>query len=777
MPDERAVEVGQLSQPVQTDSSQATVGYFEPHQLADLSKSGRLYLVADDVSGTAAGQVASRYAVQKILHSFYTTDTPDPEGRLLAVIRQANADIFERNKQYPERRPMATSLVAALIHGHKLFVANVGDSRVYVVWDQDIERLTPDTAPVASPQAEEGPTPRTTPPERLISDKTESPPESSARTPHQRVPQGLGLDKTVNVDTFSRRLFAGDIVVLCSGGLTGYVTEAEIAQTITRHPPEQAIRRLINLAGQRGQRDHIAISVTRILSSPAATRPPAPMTLPSAPKWSDLETPTKPGRPPPAKPTLPSPTQTAPMPGVKPRPTRPLDTGQEWRRKRWPIWALILLLLLCLCLTPWLTWRYLISPEMIASVPFLSEVEPIIRDGAEALGLDLAEAEIESTATAQSEPVTPSPTADTPAPPTGTLVAENNSPLPTPETTFVSPVSTPTGAPDQAVSPTAVPPSVEPTPPTPSPTPAPTIVLPPDCVSKARFGRDVTVPDGTKFAPAEAFEKVWLLQNAGDCPWGPGYTVRFIDGDLMGTNSQAPILEVVPPDTNGEISVPMIAPAIPGQYRGEWQLYDLTGEPFGPEIYLEIEVVPPDPSQIDQSSLTTLYDFIEKAGEATWSSDEVAYRLAETDISETLKLPAPRGLVVRGGAQLRGNVASEGKVLLTYPHQELGFIEGTYPVDIPLQPTDALAATVGFIKLSILSDDGVTFEVIFEPADGSEQVILSRTVLYKDSPVTELQPLVGIEPGQTGTFTLRVLGGQSLSQDWAVWIDLRLIRP
>ena len=129
-----------------------------------------------------------------------------------------------------------------------------------------------------------------------------------------------------------------------------------------------------------------------------------------------------------------------------------------------------------------------------------------------------------------------------------------------------------------------------------------------------------------------------------------------------------------------------------------------------------------------------------------------------------------------GPALLRGNVESDGDVLLTYPDRTAGFIEGSYTVGIPLQPTDALAATLGFIKLSILSDDGVTFEVIFTPSDGSEQVILSRTVQYGDSPVTEIQLLTNIAPGQTGTFTLRVLGGESLSRDWAVWIDLRLVR-
>ena len=76
-----------------------------------------------------------------------------------------------------------------------------------------------------------------------------------------------------------------------------------------------------------------------------------------------------------------------------------------------------------------------------------------------------------------------------------------------------------------------------------------------------------------------------------------------------------------------------------------------------------------------------------------------------------------------------------------------------------------------------MSDDGVIFEVVFTPDDGSEGVqILSTNVQYQDSPVSDIVPLTGIESGQTGTFTVRVLGGDSLSRDYAVWIDLRLVR-
>lgn len=775
MTDERAVEAGQMSRQANVDLPQAdTIGRFEPNQLPRLTDDGRLYVVADGVSGSVSGQIAAQYAVKKVLHRFYTLTTPDPQARLLEVIQETNKDIFDHNLQQPEKRPMATALMAALIHNNKLFVANVGDSRVYVIWDQDIERLDSQSEPPASARAENTDDVQTQAkmPAPELPAMVETPEEEPAKpeVPPASVPsppQGLGLESQVEIETYTRRLFAGDVVLLCTGGLSGYVTEKEIARAITQHGPEQAIQRLLALAAQRGSRDHLALSATRVLSSPVIAPAATPKPVPLAPKWSDWDTTPKPTRPvqtPPMAQTSKLAAPAASQPKTDEASSSLLD--DDGPQRRWPMFAGGALVLIVLCAMAWLVGRLLLPAELLASIPLFGEDESAIFE--QEVVQNALEPESSDQAGSTADETGPAPEADV------TLAAESSSPLPTPETNFVSPVSTPAAASEQ---PTA---TTVPTPantPTPSPTPLPTIEVPAGCENRARFVRDVNVEDGTQFAPAEPFEKTWLLENAGDCPWGPGYTVRLIEGDRMGVENTVPLVEVTQPDGNGEITVPMIAPAAAGAYRGDWQLYDLNGEAFGPKFYLEIEVTAPDASSLAESDLTTLYDFLANAGEATWTSGEVAYPLQESAINETMDLPAPKGLIVRGPAQLRGNADSQSDVLLTYPHQELGFIEGRYDVDQPLQPTDALAATVGFIKESILSDDGVTFEVVFTASDGSEQVILSRLVQYQDSPATEIQPLVGIQPGQTGSFTLRVLGGDSPRQDWAVWIDVRLIRP
>jgi hypothetical protein len=303
----------------------------------------------------------------------------------------------------------------------------------------------------------------------------------------------------------------------------------------------------------------------------------------------------------------------------------------------------------------------------------------------------------------------------------------------------------------------------------------PTIALPAGCTNRARFAGDVTVEDGTQFAPGEPFDKAWSVTNYGTCPFGGGYVVRFVDGDLMGALAEAPV-PFVEPESTGMITVSMVAPDLPGVYRGNWQMVGLDGEPFGPELYLEIEVVP-GIVRVDESEVTTLYDFVANATQASWSAAGTAYTVAAAPIDRSLVIPDPQGIVVVGPAELRGDTVSPGNVLMTHPHLELGFIQGTYPITIPLQSTDALLGSLGLPKAAAINDDGVTFEVSFKPAEGPDQLLFSKSVKYEDSPVVVRQALTTVQPNQSGAFILRVKGGDSLSYDWATWIDLRLVRP
>jgi hypothetical protein len=109
--------------------------------------------------------------------------------------------------------------------------------------------------------------------------------------------------------------------------------------------------------------------------------------------------------------------------------------------------------------------------------------------------------------------------------------------------------------------------------PTASPTPA--------CSLRAQFVADVTVPDGTMFAPGTAFTKTWRLRNAGDCEWGRGFSLVFVDGAPMSGTSPLPLPQTVAPDATVDASVNLVAPSAFGRQRGEWMLQDPQGHRFG----------------------------------------------------------------------------------------------------------------------------------------------------------------------------------------------------
>ncbi len=148
-------------------------------------------------------------------------------------------------------------------------------------------------------------------------------------------------------------------------------------------------------------------------------------------------------------------------------------------------------------------------------------------------------------------------------------------PEPTPATGTTPPPATP--APPSAAPPTEAPPE-------------PTTAA--GCTLGARWVADVTVPDNTPFAPGTAFVKTWRIRNSGTCNWEPGTQLVFVSGNPMG----GPAAVSVPATAAGaqtDISVNLTAPAVPGTYRGNWQLQAPDGTRFGAVIWVQIVVPGP----------------------------------------------------------------------------------------------------------------------------------------------------------------------------------------
>lgn len=98
---------------------------------------------------------------------------------------------------------------------------------------------------------------------------------------------------------------------------------------------------------------------------------------------------------------------------------------------------------------------------------------------------------------------------------------------------------------------------------------------------RGEFLADVSIPDGTVFAPNLPFQKTWRVKNSGQTTWTPEYVLVFIDGDLMGAEPAVPLPETVEPGKTTEITVDMVSPPNPGKYRGYWKMRNAAGQVFG----------------------------------------------------------------------------------------------------------------------------------------------------------------------------------------------------
>jgi protein phosphatase len=207
-----------------------------------------LFMVADGMGGARAGEIASRmcaeaFAEVDIVH------TP-PADALRATIRTANARILERSRTDPEAAGMGTTVTAALMDDDgTITFAHVGDSRAYLLRDGSLQRLSDDHSLVGE----------------LVRKGELSEVEAEHHPQRSVITRALGTDDSVDVDTFTVRAKAGDVVLLCSDGLNTMVPEGTIADLLAAPDPVATIaRNLVRAALAGGGEDNVTAIVFRI---------------------------------------------------------------------------------------------------------------------------------------------------------------------------------------------------------------------------------------------------------------------------------------------------------------------------------------------------------------------------------------------------------------------------------------------------------------------------------------------------------------------------------
>ena len=222
-----------------------------------------LFVLSDGMGGEVHGEIASAMAVETVVKHCRDADS-NPAAQVIGAVQPhwsartkhlatavhlANRTIFKAAEKNPDHRGMGATLTAAWIHGAKLSIAHVGDSRAYLLRSGSLLQLTRDHSLVAE-QVRRG--------ILTVAEAEESNMQSVLL-------RALGAQAAIEVDAEEHILFPRDVLLLCSDGLTRLVTEPEIAGTLQAETdPARAAEKLVALANERGGPDNITVLTVRL---------------------------------------------------------------------------------------------------------------------------------------------------------------------------------------------------------------------------------------------------------------------------------------------------------------------------------------------------------------------------------------------------------------------------------------------------------------------------------------------------------------------------------
>ena len=223
-----------------------------------------LLAVADGMGGHAKGEEASKIALNAISRSVIPdllNDTPFTE-LLEKGIQNANQDILDYTAKHPESSGMGTTSVCAIVKGNEVNLANVGDSRAYVISDDEIRRVTKDHSYVQS-----------------LVDAGKITEEESREHPQKNViERAVGIDTSIEADTMRLTLDSEESLLLCCDGVIAHLPDDDIHKIIRDSPdPQTACQEIVDMANERGGSDNISLII--LSSESSDIKEPEPDTI------------------------------------------------------------------------------------------------------------------------------------------------------------------------------------------------------------------------------------------------------------------------------------------------------------------------------------------------------------------------------------------------------------------------------------------------------------------------------------------------------------------
>lgn len=210
-----------------------------------VGKLPNLFVVADGMGGHKAGDVASRYTVERLVSLVKESEEKDAISTISNAIERVNQELYEKANSLADYEGMGTTLVVAIVNNNVLKVANVGDSRLYIVGD-DITQVTRDHSLV----------------EELVLSGKINRVEAKNHEKKNYITRAIGGEKSVEAEMFSATISTGDRIVMCSDGLTNMVDDEDIFNTVKNSKDiKEAVDTLVRMANDNGGTDNISVVI------------------------------------------------------------------------------------------------------------------------------------------------------------------------------------------------------------------------------------------------------------------------------------------------------------------------------------------------------------------------------------------------------------------------------------------------------------------------------------------------------------------------------------
>lgn len=203
-----------------------------------------LFVVADGMGGHNAGEYASRFTVDKVVEVISQNGQQEPVAAMKEALTEANSQLLEEAGADPSKSGMGTTVVAATVIGDLLHVANIGDSRLYVIDHEAIRQITRDHSLV----------------EEMVRLGEMDKAAAKVHPDKNIITRAIGVTRELAVDFFEVKLRPEDMILLCSDGLTNMVEDEEIKEIVLeqKNIVEKA-EKLINTANENGGKDNITV--------------------------------------------------------------------------------------------------------------------------------------------------------------------------------------------------------------------------------------------------------------------------------------------------------------------------------------------------------------------------------------------------------------------------------------------------------------------------------------------------------------------------------------